>query len=135
MGTFHVNGDISTNGNIKINELSKVATASKLAAFIENDSQKGFGYINLSDITVGAASKLANARTIKINLASTSAASFDGSANITPGVSGTLAIANGGTGATTVSGILTNLGITAITTAKIDEICDASISAASEVSV
>ena len=98
MGTFHVNGDISTNGNIKINELSKVVTASKLAAFIENDSQKGFGYVNLSELTVGAASKLATARTITINLASTSAASFDGSANITPGVTGTLPVSNGGTG-------------------------------------
>lgn len=44
--------------------------------------------------------KLATARTIRTNLASTSAASFDGSANITPGVSGVLPIANGGTGNT-----------------------------------
>ena len=48
-----------------------------------------------------AATKLATARTIRTNLAGTSAASFDGSANITPGVSGTLPIANGGTGNTT----------------------------------
>lgn len=56
------------------------------------------------------ATKLATARTIQTNLASTSAASFDGSGNITPGVTGTLPIANGGTGATTASAARNNLG-------------------------
>ena len=41
------------------------------------------------------ATKLAVARTLRINLASTAAASFDGSANVTPGVTGTLPAANG----------------------------------------
>lgn len=49
------------------------------------------------------ATKLATARTIRTNLASTSTASFDGSANITPGVTGTLAVGNGGTGKTSFS--------------------------------
>ena len=62
------------------------------------------------------ATKLATARTIQTNLGSTSIASFNGSANITPGVTGTLAIGNGGTGATTAAGVLTNLGITATAT-------------------
>ena len=56
------------------------------------------------------ATKLATARTIRTNLASTSTASFDGSANIAPGVTGTLPIANGGTGATTASAARNNLG-------------------------
>ena len=56
------------------------------------------------------ATKLATARTIQTNLASTSSASFDGSANITPGVTGTLPIANGGTGATNASTARDNLG-------------------------
>ena len=56
------------------------------------------------------ATKLATARTIRTNLASTSAVSFDGSANITPGVTGTLPITNGGTGATTASSARDNLG-------------------------
>ncbi len=47
------------------------------------------------------ATKLATARTMTVNLASTTAASFDGTANVTPGVSGTLPIARGGTGNTT----------------------------------
>jgi hypothetical protein len=49
-----------------------------------------------------SATKLATARTIQTNLASTTAASFDGSANITPGVTGVLGPANGGTGKTTL---------------------------------
>lgn len=49
----------------------------------------------------GTATKLATARTIRTNLASTSTASFDGSANVTPGVTGILPIANGGTGNST----------------------------------
>lgn len=56
------------------------------------------------------ATRLATARTIRTNLASTSAAAFDGSTNITPGVTGTLPIANGGTGATTASTARDNLG-------------------------
>lgn len=46
------------------------------------------------------ATTLATGRTIQTNLASTSAATFDGSANITPGITGTLGVGNGGTGQT-----------------------------------
>ena len=56
------------------------------------------------------ATKLATARTITANLASSTAGSFDGSANITVGVTGTLPIANGGTGATTAAAARTALG-------------------------
>ncbi len=63
--------------------------------------------------TASSATKLATARTIQTNLGSTSSASFNGTANITPGVTGTLPIANGGTGATTASAALTALGAAA----------------------
>lgn len=58
----------------------------------------------------GTATKLKTARTIQINLASTSSVSFDGSADITPGVKGILPIANGGTNATTAADACANLG-------------------------
>lgn len=48
--------------------------------------------------TNGTVAKLTTARTIRTNLASAAVASFDGSANVTPGVNGILGTANGGTG-------------------------------------
>lgn len=68
--------------------------------------------INASTYTGNAntATKLATARTITANLASSTAGSFDGSASITVGVTGTLPIANGGTGATTAAAARTALG-------------------------
>jgi hypothetical protein len=55
----------------------------------------------LNQNTTGSAATLTTARTIQTNLGSTTAASFNGSDNITPGVTGTLGVANGGTGQTT----------------------------------
>jgi hypothetical protein len=65
------------------------------------------GIIQTSDVptlnqnTTGSAATLTTSRTFQTNLASTSTASFNGSANVTPGVTGTLPVANGGTGSTT----------------------------------
>ena len=53
----------------------------------------------------GSATKLVTARTIQTNLASTSAASFNGTTNITPGVAGTLPVGNGGTGQTNLDNV------------------------------
>lgn len=60
-----------------------------------------------------AASKLATARTLMVNLGSTTGGSFDGSKNVDIGVKGTLAVAHGGTGATTAAVARTNLGAAA----------------------
>ena len=51
--------------------------------------------------TAAAATKLATSRTIQTNLGSTSAARFNGTTNVSPGVTGTLGLGNGGTGKTT----------------------------------
>lgn len=53
----------------------------------------------------GSATKLATARNIQTNLASTSAASFNGTTNIAPGVTGTLPVGNGGTGQTNLDNV------------------------------
>lgn len=58
------------------------------------------------------ASKLATPRSLKTNLASTTAATFDGSANQDNiPITGILGIAHGGTGGSTAAAALTNLGV------------------------
>uniref|UniRef100_UPI002609A03A hypothetical protein n=1 Tax=uncultured Duncaniella sp. TaxID=2768039 RepID=UPI002609A03A len=59
----------------------------------------------------GTATKLATARTIRTNLASTATASFDGSGNVTPGVTGILPVANGGTGVSSIDALKKALGV------------------------
>lgn len=51
-----------------------------------------------------SAVKLATSRTIRVNLASGSSASFNGTANITPGVTGVLPVNHGGTGVSSLTG-------------------------------
>ena len=67
--------------------------------------------------TVSSANTLATARTVQTNLGSTASASFNGSANITPGVTGTLPVSNGGTGATTLTGLVKGNGTSAMSAA------------------
>jgi hypothetical protein len=99
---------VGTNNNVFVirGDNTKVAFSSNnnLFATVTHDGvAKWLGNAN-------TATKLATARTITANLASSTAGSFDGSANITVGVTGTLPIANGGTGATTAAAARTALG-------------------------
>jgi hypothetical protein len=80
---------------------------SDTASMLTNYYRSGrTGIIQASDVptlnqnTTGSAATLTTSRTFQTNLASTSTASFNGSANVTPGVTGTLPVANGGTGGT-----------------------------------
>lgn len=59
------------------------------------------------------ANKLSTAREIKVDLESSEAASFDGTQDITPGISGVLPVSNGGTGLSASPSILINLASTA----------------------
>ena len=90
---------IASDGTIDFytNVNSGVANA-KLIQMLKDGTITAAGFNG----NASSATKLQNARTIKTNLGSTDAASFDGSANVTPGVSDTLPVANGGTGNTSV---------------------------------
>jgi len=61
----------------------------------------------------GSATVLATARSFRTNLASTSGANFTGAADCTPGVTGTLPVANGGTALTSISTLL-NSNVTSV---------------------
>lgn len=104
---------IGTNNNVFVirNDDTKVAFFSNnnpFATVTHDGVAKWLGNAN-------TATKLATARTITANLASSTAGSFDGSANITVGVTGTLPIANGGTGLTSAPSMLVNLASTTAT--------------------
>ena len=71
----------------------------------------------LNQNTTGSAATLTTSRNLQTNLASTSAAGFNGSADTSPGVTGTLAVGNGGTGATTLTGLIKGSGTSAFTAA------------------
>ena len=71
----------------------------------------------LNQSTTGSAATLTTSRNFQTNLASTSASGFNGSADITPGVTGTLPVGNGGTGVSTITGLVKGTGTTPMTAA------------------
>ena len=86
-------GIVQLNNTVTSTSTTQAATANavKLAYDKAVEASESTGRSETAD-------KLTTARTIQTNLASTAAGSFDGSKNITIGVSGTLPTANGGTG-------------------------------------
>ena len=96
------------------NEIKEASSdaAPKNHAHTGSDGTPQISYNNLTDRPTSfpanggnaeTATRLQTARTIQTNLASTSAASFNGTANVTPGVTGVLPVANGGTGVNNAS--------------------------------
>ncbi|MBR1730391.1 MAG: hypothetical protein IJ728_12810 [Selenomonadaceae bacterium] len=71
------------------------------------------------------ATKLQTARTIQTNLASANSASFDGSGNVSPGVTGILPVANGGTG--NASGTAKYISSNLIESVNLNEISNSGI--------
>lgn len=71
-----------------------------------------YGALSGNASTASSAAKLTTARKLKVALGSTTDVTFDGSADKTNiPISGTLPLANGGTGGTTTSAAQTNLGL------------------------
>lgn len=109
----------------KDTRLTNARPASDVSAWAKAASKPTYTYSEVGALAAGgtavAATKLATARTIRTNLESTLTASFDGTAAITPGVQGTLPVANGGTGATTLTSgyALIGAGTRAVTTRAI----------------
>jgi len=94
------NGSAATSIDILASDVGALPLSggTMTGAITSNVSGTGFIGTASSALSANSAAKLTTARTIQTNLASTSTASFDGTANITPGVTGVLPIANGGTG-------------------------------------
>lgn len=76
-------------------------SATDITSGILGTARGGLGNANGQ---AASAVKLATSRTIRVNLGSGSAASFNGTANITPGVTGVLPVDHGGTGVSSLTG-------------------------------
>lgn len=91
----------------KDTRLTNARPASDVYAWAKAATKPTYTYTEVGALgatqTAVAATKLESARTVRVALNSTAAASFDGTANITPGVQGKLPVASGGTGATTLT--------------------------------
>lgn len=124
--TITLTGDATGSGTgsfaTTVGKINGTSLAALSTGILKNTTTTGVPSIavaadfpTLNQNTTGSAATLTTGRTIQTNLASTTATSFNGSANITPGVSGTLPVAHGGTGATTLTGILKGNGTGAVT--------------------
>ncbi len=120
-GTANINlPGVNASGNQDTSGNAASATVLETARTIGGVSFNGSANINLPGVNAGgnqnttgnagSATVLATGRTFRTNLASTSAVSFNGSANVTPGVTGTLPVANGGTGLTSLSTFVRTTG-------------------------
>lgn len=112
-GTGNTTGNAATSTALATARTFIANLASTTAASFNGTANASLGVTGILPVGNGgtgsstgnapSATALATARTVLTNLSSNTSASFDGTANITPGVSGTLPIANGGTGGTTAA--------------------------------
>ena len=116
VAVFFTNTNTASNLTLNINSTGAKAISCTKGTYAPTGQWEAnqiveFVYYSSHWIMITAnARRLYTARSIRTNLGSTSSASFDGTASITPGVTGTLPIANGGTGATSASAALSKLG-------------------------
>lgn len=94
---YNENSQSVLNSEVK-NSLTNTLTAGGITSTSATSLWSIGGFSGSLSGNASSATKLQTARTIRTNLASTSTASFDGTANITPGVTGVLPTGNGGTG-------------------------------------
>lgn len=121
----------SSISSVDLSSKENVITAGSTAQYWRGDKswqtldKTAVGLANVDNTadankSVASAATLTTARTIQTNLGSTAAASFNGSANVSPGVTGTLPVSNGGTGATSLTSgnVLVGGGTGAVTATK-----------------
>lgn len=111
-GTSYASIIQASRNNSRINRIILRGDTSKPLVYHQAYNENTWGPLTRfvmegDNITGNAASatELATGRTIQTDLGSTSAPSFNGTANITPGVKGILPVARGGTGASALSSI------------------------------
>ena len=104
-------------GSFTVAQLSAALSNASISGNNTGDQTTVSGSSGSCTGNAATATALANSRTFKTNLASGETGAYDGTGNVTPGVSGTLPVGNGGTGATTLTngGILLGSGTGAVT--------------------
>ena len=101
---------LATKGkNIHGETPESIGAAKKTHKHSANDITSGVlgtarGGLGNTSGKAASAEKLATARTVQVDLASEAAPSFNGTANITPGVKGVLPVKHGGTGVSSLTG-------------------------------
>ena len=110
-----VKGDVGL-GNV--DNTSNVSERAATAALTNKDLTSATNtFPTFNQNTTGTAAALSTSRNFQTDLASTTATGFTGAADNTHGVTGTLAVGNGGTGVTTVTGLVKGNGTSAMTAA------------------
>lgn len=110
--------DKSSVGLANVDNTSDATKNAAVATITNKDLTSGTNtFPTFNQNTTGSAASLTTSRTVRTNLASTATASFNGTANITPGVSGILPVSNGGTGVATITGLVKGNGTGVFTAA------------------